>query len=163
MSYEYYKIHKQGQHFQTYMKSSDLYKYQNQSINRSKLYSLLALHYNKLELCCYCRFILIFMIKDTSPNPGTRNRKPVLVIPCSPTPTFWYIEIWHHLRWWWWREWPVVKNYLYIPLLGNRWCHISIYQKVGVWEQGMTSTGFRFRVPGFGLLSFTINIWINLQ
>ena len=90
MSYEYYKIHKQGQHFQTYMKSSDLYKYQNQSINRSKLYSLLALHYNKLELCCYCRFILIFMVKDTPncPNLETRNRKPVFVIPCSPTPTF---------------------------------------------------------------------------
>ena len=39
----------------------------------------------------------------------------------------------------------------------------SIYQKVGVGEQGMTSTGFRFWVPGFGLVSLTINIRINLQ
>ena len=94
------------------------------------------------------------MVKDKSPNPGTRNRKPVLVIPCSPTPTFWYIEIWHHLRWWWWREWPVVKNYLtrYDKVLGNQVLMKFIKYIVSL----------NFSEPN-GKSHNYINIWINLS
>ena len=114
----------------------------------------MALHYNKLELCCYWRFIHIFMVKDKSPNPGTRNRKPVLVIPCSQTPTFWYIELWHHLRWWWWREWPVVKNYLtrYDKVLGNQVLMKFIKYIVSL----------SFSEPNRKNHNY-INIWINLS
>ena len=64
------------------------------SINRSKICSLLALQYNKPDLCCYCRFILIFVVKDTQKlsKSRTQNPKPGFVIPWTPIQSFWYIE-----------------------------------------------------------------------
>ena len=55
---------------------------------------LLALHFNKLELCCYCRFILIFIVKDTHncPNLETRIRHSLI-----SNPILLIYRIWHHL------------------------------------------------------------------
>ena len=92
----------------------NLYTCQNwKLLNYFNYLCLLALHYNKQELCCYCRFILIFIVQDTfqlsnCPNPETRIRHSLL-----SNPSILINRIWHHLRWWWWRKTTCSKKLIH--------------------------------------------------